>query len=627
MKRIVLTTTLAAVATTFTFPASVLAQKETQPAHVYDMGGKISFMNMTEPGVLVVAGSGGLAGIKADASSAHFTFTDYGNVKQEELEFVPQSPYVIVNQGGMMGSKKTVIDLVSGEVLFATEKNGWKLVSRAKVFLPQNKLVIVGNRSQAEQGLLAAGVYDLGSGQEIGLASLDAGAGKVRMGNSVPVSSGDPFLNGDQILVPTTKKLICVDFKTGKIIWETDVDKINWLTADPTGNEIYGFEEQDNGNTRIHKISGQGKLLWEKERKIKGRVTRFEILPQGLAVVSDVDNSGKGGIAGKLAGASESKLAFLSASNGEDLWEKIPTKGFIQHFYITDDGVLFGIYSGGINKVSFDGSPLFKKPLKTGENIHTMALTPKGLIYITDTDANIVDLATGDPVWKKPIQYKRAAAVASAYDKSRQRYLISTGKEILAIDENSGDVSSLANIGFEEKEAPTALEVRQDGLLLTSSQNMMMLDFNGKEKFHTYHKSPGQSSVLKIATGALAVASMAVSVSAAYQGGMYGTHTYSNQLNSYGEQMKAYQEGFADIATASFAEMSKRFRATAATENAQFILTTLDDGTGLVNVSKDTGETAAEIVLRDKKPEYQVDELGGFLYYKSSGSEISAYKL
>lgn len=603
-------------------------QQKDLPDVTYDLGGKIEFMTLTESGVLVVAGGGGLAGIKPGASAPHFIFQEYGKVKQEELEFVPMSPYVIVNQGGMLGSKKTVIDVVSGKMLFATEENGWKLVAKARVFLPQNKLVVVGNRTRAEKDMLAVGIYDLATGKQEGFSSLDAGVGKVRMGNSVPLSSGEPYLSGNQVLVPTTKNLICADFSTGQIRWETDLDKITWLVADKSGNEIYGFEERPNGDTRIHKVSDSGEQLWKQERKIKGKVTRFEILPQGLAVVSDVDNSDKKGIAGKLAGASESKISFLSAATGEDLWEKAPkTKGFVQHFYIVDDGILFGIYEGGINKISFDGKALFKKPLNTGENIQTMALTPQGLIYITDTDADIINLTTGESIWSKPIKYKKAKAVASTYDKANQRYLISTGEEVVAIDERTGDISTFAAIAFKEKEAPTSMMVRNGGILLTSSQNLMLVGFDGKDIFHAYHKSPGQSGFIKAATGVLAVASMAMSAAAAYQGGRYGHYAGSNMLNSYGEEMKAYQEGFANIASASFAEMNKRFRATAATENAQFILTDLEGGVGLVRVGKDTGEVEREIILRDKKPEYKVDELGGMLYYKSKANEIAAYGL
>lgn len=609
------------------FALHVSGQK-TAPNHVYDLGGKIEFVRLSESGVLVVAGSGGLAGILPGADKPHFVFKDYGKVKQEELEFVPMSPYVIVNQGTMMSSKKSVIDLVTGKLLFATEENGWQLVAQAQVFLPQNKLVVVGNRKKTEKGVLAAGIYDLTTGEQEGLASLDPNVGKVRSGAAVPQSSGVPFLSGDMVLVPTTKKMVCANFKNGQILWEADLDKISWMAADKTGKEIYGFEERTNGDTRIHKISNTGELLWKKERKIKGKVSRFEILPQGLAVVSDVDNSGKSGIAKLAAGTSESKIAFLDASSGEDLWDKAPqTKGFVQHFYIMEDGILFGIYSGGINKISFDGKTLFKKPLKTGENIHTMALTPQGMIYITDTDADIINLGTGESIWNKPIKYKKAQEVASTYDEAHKRYMISTGSEVITIDEQSGDISTLAKYSFKEKEAPTSISIRSEGILMASDQNMMMLDFDGKEKFHGYYKSPGQSGFVKIASGVVAVASVAMAASAAYQGGLHGTYAGSNQLNSFGKEMKIYQEGFSNIAATSFAVMSKRFNATSATEDAQFILTSLDGGIGLIKVNKDTGKPEHEIVLKDRKPVYEVDGWGGYLYYKSGNSEISAYKL
>lgn len=604
------------------------AQKTDKPDFTYDMGGKINFMQLTDAGVLVVAGNGGLAGINPHADAPHFVFQEYGKVKAEELDFVPMSPYLIVSQGGLMTSKKTVIDIITGKTLFATEENGWKTISELQVFLPQNKLVIVGNRSNKEKGLLAVGVYDLATGEQEVFAGLDPNIGKVRSGNAVPMSSGKPFLTANSVLVPTSKKLWAIDLKTSAPLWEADVDKITWMSADESGKEIYTFEERPNGDTRIQKVSSTGQVLWDKERKIKGQVTRFEILPEGLAVVSDVDNSGKSGIAKLAASRSESKIAFLNAASGEDLWDKAPqTKGYVQHFYIMDDGILFGIHSGGINKISFAGQALFKKPLSTGENIHTMASTPQGLIYITDTDAGIVNLNTGESIWDKPIKYKKAKGVASTYDAAGKRYLISTGDEIVTINEADGAVGTLTKIEFKEKEVPTSFAVRDGGLLLASSQNVMMLDFNGKEKYHTYHKSPGQSGFVKIATGVVAVASVAMASAAAYQGGRYGTYSGSSQLNSYGEQMKIAQEGFSNIASISFQEMNKRFRATAATENAQFILTSLDSGVGLVKVNKATGAVDKEILLKDRKPEYEVDELGGILYYKAKDSQIVAFIL
>lgn len=592
----------------------LMAQKAETPNFTYNFGGKIDFMKLTDSGVLVVANGDGFAGIKPGQDKLHFDFNDYGKVKEEELEFIPLSPYVIVSQGGVFSSKKSVIDFVSGKKLFATEDNGWKLTYTFNILLPQNKLVVSGQRKAADQYAMAVAVYDLVTGKEEKLFKLKGAATMV---------TGRPLMVGDGLIVPTSKSLMHIDTKTGNVTWEAKVDDITWMTADVTGKEIYAFEEKPAGDTKIHKISNTGQVLWKEAQKVKGKVSNFQILPQGLAVVSDVADTGSKSV---FAAAAESKIGFISAANGEDLWEKAPkTKGYVQHFYVMEDGILFGIREGGINKISFDGKTLFKKPLKTGENIHTMALTPKGMIYITDTDADIINLTTGESIWNKPIKYKKAKSVCSTYDQKGKRYLISTGEEMLAIDENSGDISTFCAYKFEEKETPENLHVREGGLLLTSDQNVMMLNFDGSKKFHEYHRSPGKSAFGAIVSGVMAVTSMAVATSAAYEAGM--NKNAIGQYNDRGQQAKNIQDGFSQIASASFAEMNKRFKATAATENAQFILTKLDDGVGLVKIHKDSGKKEKEIILKDKKPEYVVDEIAGVLYYRANDRSIYGYDL
>lgn len=598
------------------------------PDFTYKLGGKITFMKLTDAGVLVVANGDGLVGIKPGASQPHFNFTSYGKVKPEEMEFIPMSPYLVVSQGGFMTAKKSVIDFVSGKKMFGTEDNGWKITNRCDVMLPQNKLVVLGSR---KSGAMAIGLYDLATGKEESLIELNDPK-KVASAASIPQFSGRPAIIGNGLLVPTTKSLIQVNTQTGKIDWTTKTDDITWVVADETGTEIYCFEERPNGDTKIFKVSNKGEILWKEGQKLKGKVVNFQILPQGLAVVSNVDNSGKSGIAKIAASASESKIMMLSAKDGEDLWEKAPkTKGYVQHFYVMDDGILFGLYEGGINKISFDGKTVFKKPLKTGENIMVMAQTPQGLLYITGEDANIVNLENGEQVWAKPLKYKKATSVASTYDTKNDRYLIAADGKIMGIDANSGTVSDFAQCNFEEKEDPNTMQVRDGGVFLSSSQNMAMYDFNGNESYKVYHKSPGRSTFGKIMGGVMAVASttMAVSMSAAAGANRsaYGSVNDLSTYNEYGKQAKQAADMFSGIAGASFDYLSKRFKATSATENSQFILTKLGNGVGLVKVNKDSGNIDKEIILNDKKPEYEVDEMGGMLYYQKDGSTIYAFDL
>ncbi|MCK0114504.1 PQQ-binding-like beta-propeller repeat protein [Gelidibacter sp. F63206] len=620
----------------FVGTTSVNAQKAETPNQNYDLGSSINEMSLTVGGVLVVATNEGLVGIRPTESQPVFRFNNFGKLKPEETQFVPNSPYIIVTQGvgskfaGIAKTKRAVIDYMTGKVIFNSDTDNWNQVFTCDVVLPQNKLIISGIQKEGdkfEKSTPKVAVYDLGTSKLDYSFFLDK-PGRVGVAKDVSVT-GTPLLLKDMLIIPTAQGLVAKSH-TGEDIWTTKVKGINWMVADATEKEIYGFETTSNGkNTRIHKIGNNGAELWKDDRKVQGNISNFQILPQGLAVVSDKSDGGSSSV---FATKNESEIAFLSASSGEDLWDKAPkTKGYVQHFYVQDDGILFGIQQGGINKISFDGNTLFKKPLKTGENILVMAESPQGLIYITSEDANIVDLKTGDQVWEKPLKYKNSAAVASTFDSAKNRYLIAADDTVYAIDANSGDVSELAKVKFDEKEAANAMEMRDGNIFLSASQNLMMLGDNGDQKYHGYYKSPGKSGFMKVMGGVMAVASTGLAMAHAAQAGMnktgFGSSNDLRNYNDYGKENQRAADMFASIGDASFKMMSQRFKATAATENAQFILTKLDDGVGLVKVNKDTGKVDKEIVLKDKKPEYQVDDVAGVLYYKANDKTIYAYDL
>ena len=125
--------------------------------------------------------------------------------------------------------------------------------------------------------------------------------------------------------------------------------------------------------------------------------------------------------------------------------------------------------------------------------------------------------------------------------------------------------------------------------------------------------------------GVTAVAAATASASAAYEAGK--ERNYLGQYTARGDRLNNLSHGMAAAAGASVAEMLKRFKATSATKDAQFVLTKLDEGVGLVKLNKDTGAVEKEIVLKDKKPAYKVDEFGGYLYYKPNDKTIYAYNL
>ena len=256
-----------------------------------------------------------------------------------------------------------------------------------------------------------------------------------------------------------------------------------------------------------------------------------------------------------------------------------------------------------------------------------MARVPQGVLYISESQTDVIDTNTGESVFGKPIKYKRSESVVSVYDQERDRFLLGCKDGLYSINGNDGSYDLInSNLDFEGTEVAQDIDVRDGGILLTSDQNMKWLDFSGKEVNHVYHRAPGKSAfgVVLMAAVTVASASQGMKHSAA-SGYLQGAGVPS--YNTVVEQHDAAADMYAAIADAGFQEMMKRFSATKATENSSFILTKIDGGVGLIKVDKDSGETKKEILVKDKKPMYEVDDYEGVLYFKSSRGTISAYDL
>jgi PQQ-like domain len=594
---------------------SVQAQS---PDNQYNFEGQVKWMMLTESGVLVASTGEALVGIKPNETTPFFKIDRLKRVKEENLEPVPGTPYLIIKPRGII-QHTAVIDVVKGKMVFDSKGEDWKGGVTSRHFIgPEMMFVVNGMHKEEGMGKYKQGIglYDLKTGKLVNIFE--------RRATNLMV--GRPDIMGSNIIIPGVKNVECYDIATGAVKWTSDVKNATSITSNDDSNEVYAFRTKG-GNTVVYKIDAtSGRLLWQEGNKLKGALARYEFTKAGLAVVTSIDNSGKKGL-GKLASAkSQSKIYLLDSNSGADLWDKSPkTKGFVSHFYVEENGILFGVASGGLNKISFNGVPQWKKPLKTGANIQLMARVPSGVLYISGSDTDIIDMSTGESVFGKPIKYKKSKSVASTFDEQRNRFLITCSDGVYEIDGENGEFNLInSDFKFEGKEDPTDIEVRERGILLSSSQNLTMLDFNGGENWHKYHRAPGKSAFSVVLLAAVTAASTYASAANSFLAGSSSVSLgpYSSTTTYYNQQADNWNE----LGDAAFTEMAKRFKASKATENAAFILTKVDGGVGLVKVDKDSGDILNEILLKDKNPMYEVDEFAGFLYF-GKGSNIFAYDL
>lgn len=400
--------------TLFLTVSSLFAQT---PDHQYNFDGQLKWMMLHESGTLIASTGEALVGIRPSSAEFSFKFDRLKKVKEENLEPIPGTPYLIIKPKGLI-QHTAVVDVVKGKVIFDSKREDWKGGVTSRYFIgPEMMFVVNGIHKEDGVGQYKQGVglYNLGTGKLV----------KIFERKTTNLMVGRPDIMGDKIIIPGVKNVKCYDIATGVVKWTASVKNATQISSSDETNEVYAFRTKG-GNTVVYKIdANSGNLLWADGNKLKGNLDRYEFTKAGLAVVTNIDNSGKKGL-GKLASArSQSKIYLLDSNSGADLWEKSPkTKGFVNHFYIEDDGILFGVASGGINKISFDGVPLWKKPLKTGANIQLMARVPTGVLYISESDTDIIDMSSGESVFGKPIKYKKSKSVASTFDELRNRFLI-----------------------------------------------------------------------------------------------------------------------------------------------------------------------------------------------------------
>ena len=156
------------------------------------------------------------------------------------------------------------------------------------------------------------------------------------------------------------------------------------------------------------------------------------------------------------------------------------------------------------------------------------------------------------------------------------------------MDNDSGEYKAISkSLKFGGDEIPNAIELREKGILVSSSQNMALFDWEGNLIYKIYQKAPGTSLANKIINVAAIAVSAGNSASHGFQAGLSGPNT-----TSYNSNMAA-SDRWSNLGSAAFSDMKRRFTASQDAKNYKTILTSVengeDSGYGLVRVHKDTG--------------------------------------
>ncbi|MEZ5039896.1 MAG: PQQ-binding-like beta-propeller repeat protein [Saprospiraceae bacterium] len=615
---------------TLTVSSSAFAQSTTADWKV-DFPGPISWVKLSPAGTLIVKSGNNLCGLSPDDKSIVWTI-ELGllanNIGAEDIQMVPASPFMVLEKpSGLINTKLQIINYFDGKILFDSKE----------IELPR----ILENYPMFDIGGVL--LKTKGDGKQVELIFVDLAEQAIRWRQTIDekpeklLSLGafvrkanqiyrpEPILDQDgQILYPTRKDLFRLDGNTGETRWSLDLKKIEDLYfSEATGRQLYvAFD-----NNKFSAINLEdGIEVWKKPIKLKGDFSNMFPHKDGFIVVQT------------------SLISKIDGKTGKDMWKKEPSLSNTYNFLLDGKDHFYTVSEDGNDKAIIHnidlntGEEAWKKPIKVKAPVDGFEFTPKGLLYLSEGGSNIIDLATGDEFWKKDLKLKGQPVYF--YDQEKSAYMVYGNKKLFRIDTQTGDFEQwMDELKFQGKEDVEFIEKRDGGYLLGSSQNFMLIGYDGKVKYQQFFPPHQLSTVAKIGLGALAVAAELSGTSQVVEGMSYMTQEagYTALGDSEKADIMAAQfekkvrnapAAFA-ISDAAVAAIVARYKATFETYETAFILTSdkgLMNKPIFVKIDKETGKELATFDLKSAEPIYAIDEVGEVLYIVQ-GKVIESYRL
>ena len=624
----------------------------------------IDWFKLNSSGKLIAAANDALYGVEPSSGKIIWKHPEFKNLSKENYSIIAGSPYVAIVTGGMLTMHHVIIDVTDGRIVADTKDLGVKYVNRRYVAPSLN-------------GIIFSGVDNKG----LALVMIDASTGKklwtlqnIFDSNSELLTAKPLAVDGEHIMLSTTKRVYKINTATGNVVWKSDyqtsADKLGLQTenegesdgqastkdGEKKGGGLMGMASKVPGVGGFAALGSMGSEMRNGAAKAADVVYgKFLVLDNAPGIVYYYNtrsmtafdlSTGKqtwptvkfsDPIAnllitdkGVLAATNDknSEISLLDFKTGLQLWEPVKLYGDITAIKLTGDNLaVASAKESGKNMVNLvnlnTGKPLSPSALKVSGAVNDIRLITKGLVYRTTQETNIQDINSGKDLWPSSLSYKDGGL---GVDKGDQTYIWGSGK-LYVLSHTDGTYKQLGKgVNFGGDEAATTIELRDKGIFVSSDQNMALFDFEGNLIYHLYQKAPGISTFGKIMNVAAIGISAGNSASHGFQSGLSG-----GQTTGTGRSEMDKADRWSNVSSAAMNDMSRRFKASQAAGSYQVILTKVttanDSGIGLVRVNKDSGKIEAKVVLDDKKPDYIADEVDNLIFYKASGNKLIGYKL
>jgi outer membrane protein assembly factor BamB len=600
---------------------SGLTYAQVQPEFEFQLGTtvtKIKWMQQTNTGSLVAATDLSLAGIDPKTKQITWEIKELGSASEDKFENIAGTPYFMIETAKSLGLGKpqtSIIEAETGRIVFNSNDADMKISGKRPLY-HLGALLIEGTRNK--RSFIA--LLDFSTGKE--RWSKDVGAAKSGLGallNTRSIFTVPPMVDKNKNLVIIDKNnVICLNGNDGSDVWRKEFkEKIE--DAMLTYDRSKLFVTYENRVDLLGTENGTS-AYGEKLLKLNGKCNGLAPYDKKSYIIKHSEG-----------------VNIIDAETGQLRWQKESSLDNINDIRLTEHGILAINNEEKSTKfylINNEGKKVWKFELSSPAVI--IEPTEKGILYFTESRANLVEYEKGKELWKRDIKIRKRPAFG--FDEERNRLLVFSDDKLNAFSLADGNMSVLTEAlplkDYDEDKELATIEVRKSGYFINSLQNTSLVDFDGKVIFNHNYKEAGLSKgVRALMKGAAVAATVYSGVKTVQSVRFRPTTDEKGDLVNEGyvdENTSTYRSGAAAAAGAQvlFAMANKRFTATKATKDAIFILTKFESGVnGLVKVDKDSGKDLINIPFGDKDPAYIVDEAENKLYVVIKDKFIQGYDL
>lgn len=549
---------------------------------------------LTTGNLVVGTDGGGLVGISGETGQPIWTRADLKGIKETEITELEGTPFLLVADNSGWAQRKTklfAVDLETGKNIWQTEK---LLGFTAQVSPVYEKdmivfLTIKDNRVTKDKPDITAlrlstgellwqneytekvDLYGVEKAKKSGF--LSGGGGFFGDQPRYDLSGENPPVFDKDSMYLTYAGLHRYDLATGKLLWKLPYDVTEGSLKRTNGQAIVDGETVYTSAKGIVRAidKNSGAVKWQTKDLNSGGIA--EMVQSGDVIYGRLGGNFYSDKQKDYLKKSPIGVVALSKQNGAVLWN----------------------YTGAKNSIT------------------NMVLLPEQNALLIADEKNIIALDTNS-----------SGKVKEAYKMKLEftRSLNATDVASKAIKGMFGGLKGLASKGADRTDEPVAL-IRQENGTVVARGKQHILAFDPRSRvvaWTSFYDAPGIPAWQKIAMTAITAYLSGAASANLSRGENSGSFSEARQAN---KDYDAYWSGYEQA-------MNKRYNATKQSGNFVYVLTKIksgkDSGTGLMGVDMLTGNASRQILINDKKPDYEIDEATGRLF-NLDDNQIVAYNI